>query len=98
MLANTVEELIELSCPHGQENQEGFFEVAYDIPNIGHVLEVTVCRVRNGISVNYPEPYMRKRDPDRMVIADDKPTDKPRFEDVYGVNFSETRTRNISNG
>jgi hypothetical protein len=40
----------------------------YDIPNRGKVVEALVCRVRNGISANYTEPYMRRRDPDCMVI------------------------------
>ncbi len=31
---------------------------------------------------------MRRRDPGTMVIADDKPTDKKRFNDKYGYDFS----------
>ena len=34
---------------------------------------------------------MRRRDPDCMRIADNLPTDKPRFEDVYGYDFSVLR-------
>ncbi len=51
------------------------FSVDYDVE--GEVItEATVTRCRNGIAVNYPEDYMRRRDPQCMVIADDRPTDK----------------------
>ena len=55
------------------------------------VKEATVVRCRNGASVNFVEDYMRRRDPDCMRIADDLPTDKPRFEEVYGYPFSDLR-------
>lgn len=45
------------------------------------------ARVRNGIVVNYPEPYMRRRDPDCLVIGDDLPTDKPTFCQRFGREF-----------
>jgi len=57
--------------------------------------EATVVRCRNGIAVNYPEDYMRRRDPDCMRIGDDLPTDKPRFRDVYGREFGPTRTQTL---
>ena len=41
------------------------------MPGKGRVVEAVACRVKNGISANYLEPYMRRRDPDCMVIADD---------------------------
>lgn len=66
-------------------------EVAYDVPGKGRVVEATVCRVKNGIAANYPEPYMRRRDPDCMVIADDLPTDKPRFHERFSRDFTELR-------
>jgi hypothetical protein len=69
----------------------GVHEVAYDVPGKGRVVEAEVCRVKNGISANYVEPYMRRRDPDCMVIADDLPTDKPRYQDQFGKPFSELR-------
>jgi hypothetical protein len=87
-LVNTVEELYQLSCP-----ETGVFEAAFDVPDRGRVVEATVCRVRNGISVNFPEPYMRRRDPDCMVIADELPTDKPRFSERYGSEFADMRQR-----
>ncbi len=44
-----------------------------------------------GISANYLEPYMRRRDPNCMLIADDQPTDKQRYEDRFGEDFSGMR-------
>jgi hypothetical protein len=66
-------------------------EVAYDIPGKGRVVEAVVTRCRNGVAVNYAEPYMRRRDPDTMVIADDAPTDKVRFEARFGYPFATLR-------
>src|SRR5262245_54055762 len=53
-----------------------YYEVAYEIPKKGRVVEATVSRVRNGIAVNYPDPYQRRRDPDAVLVADQRPTDK----------------------
>jgi hypothetical protein len=66
-------------------------EVAYDVPGKGRVVEAVVARCRNGVAVNYAEPYMRRRDPDTMVIADDAPTDKVRFEARFGYPFRALR-------
>lgn len=74
----------------GKENSE--FNVSYNIPGKGEVLEAVVKRVRNGISANYTESYMRRRDPDTMSIADDQPTDKPYFKDKHGYEFSKLQT------
>jgi len=68
-----VEELVENSC---KDNVDGFHEVAYDIPEKGRISKAYVCRVRNGIAVNYTDPYMLH---DCVVIGDDLPSDKPRF-------------------
>ena len=57
--------------------------------------EADVVRCRNGAVVNYTEDYMRRRDPDCMVISDKKPTDKQRFEDIYGYDFSSLRTETL---
>lgn len=67
------------------------FEVSYEIPGKGEYVEAVVQRVKNGISANYTEAYMRRRDPGTMAIADDLPTDKPRFKDKYGYDFSELK-------
>jgi hypothetical protein len=88
VVARNETELLDLSI---RDAVDGVHEVAYDIPGKGRVVEAQVCRVKNGISANYVEPYMRRRDPDCMVIADDKPTDKPRFGERFGSDFNPLR-------
>jgi hypothetical protein len=95
-----VAQLIELSpsavIPESREhlfslalggNGAGTFPVEYELPGKGAVREATVVRCRNGFAVNYQEPYMRRRDPECMLIADAGPTDKTRFEDRLDVSF-----------
>ena len=86
---NTTEELSE-AATNGKENEQ--FEVQYDVPGKGIYTEAIVQRVKNGISANYTESYMRRRDPDTMVIADNNPTDKIRFINKYGYEFSGLQT------
>ena len=69
----------------------GTYEVAYEVPGIGRVVEATVTKCTNGLGVNYIEPYMRRRDPDCMLIADDCETDKARYQDRYGIPFEALR-------
>jgi len=92
-LAADVEQLIELAV---KDAKNGYHEVAYDIPNRGKVVEALVCRVRNGISANYTEPYMRRRDPDCMVIGDELPTNKPTFKSRFGFEFEELRQQTFA--
>jgi hypothetical protein len=66
-------------------------EVAYDVPGKGRVVEVTVARCKNGAAVNYVEPYMRRRDPEAMLIADESPTDKKRYRDRFDSDFDPVR-------
>lgn len=69
----------------GDENVT--FDIDYEVEGKGRVLEVTATKCKNGIVVNYMEDYMRRRDPNSMLIADKNPTDKPRYEDVYHKDF-----------
>ncbi|MCS7033389.1 MAG: DUF4914 family protein [Phycisphaerae bacterium] len=85
-LATSPDQILEAAAP-----PVGQLEVAYEVPGRGRVVEAYVCRVRNGLSANYVEPYMRRRDPDCMVIADDLPTNKKRFVDRFGKRFDELR-------
>ena len=87
-IASTMDELINLACGGLGSNH---FEVAYDVPELGETVEAIVARVRNGVSVNYPEPYMRRRDPDCLVVADDGPTDKSTYWERYGEDFGGVR-------
>ncbi|MFW6338059.1 MAG: DUF4914 family protein [Alkalispirochaetaceae bacterium] len=80
-----------LSLAFGEGDAE-VFEVAYDVPGKGRYVEATVARCKNGAAVNYPEPYMRRRDPEAMVIADNRPTDKRRYADRFGGSFDPVRS------
>lgn len=87
-VAGSTAELVALAV---RDEVNGWHEVAYDVPGRGSVVEARVCRVRNGISANYLETYMRRRDPDCMVIGDDRPTDKPTFRLRFGGEFAPLR-------
>ena len=63
------------------------FDVAYQIQGRGRVLEATVTKCKNGVVINYLDDYMRRRDPECLYVADDKETDKPRYQDNYNQNF-----------
>lgn len=86
---NTTDELI-VASTNGEENAT--FEVKYDVPGKGEYVEAVVHKVSNGISANYTEAYMRRRDPNSMLIADNKPTDKTHYRDVFGKEFDGLRT------
>ncbi|MFW6306621.1 MAG: DUF4914 family protein, partial [Bacillota bacterium] len=88
-VGNTIEDLVDLSIRDTKE--DGWHQVEYDVPGKGLVPEAKVCKVRNGVAANYLEPYMRRRDPNCMVIADDNPTDKIRFSEKYKYDFAELR-------
>ena len=68
------------------------YEVVYDIPGKGQITEAVVTRCKNGYSINYTDPAMRRRDPDCMVIGDNRPTDKCSYIDRFGTPFDAVRT------
>lgn len=78
----------ELNAASTNGIQNDYYKVKYDIPGKGEYTEAIVHRVKNGISANYTEPYMRRRDPDTMVIADELPTDKIIFKEKFGYEFN----------
>ncbi len=88
VVAKSADDLVELAV---KDAEHGWHEVAYDVPGCGRVVEARVCRVRNGISANYTEAYMRRRDPDCMVIGDNRPTDKPTYRERFGEDFDGVR-------
>ena len=103
-LARVVEESPRVTVP---ESRQALYELIFDggstnETKVGYdiggttVTEATVVRCRNGAVVNYREDYMRRRDPDSMRIADDLPTDKPRFEESYGYPFSRLREETMA--
>lgn len=74
------------------DKKEGVYEVEYDIPGKGKVTEATVTKCKNGVSINYTDIYMRRRDPNCMVIADSKTTDKTTYKERYGEEFESIRS------
>ena len=84
----TKEQLLELCYGPTHSSR---YDVSYMIPGKGMVKEAEVVRCKNGPVVNFMEDYMRRRDPDCMRIGDELPTDKPRFKDKYGYEFSKLR-------
>lgn len=88
---DTVKQLADAAL--GGDNSS--YEVKYDIPGKGEVTEAVIHKVTNGISANYTEAYMRRRDPDTMVIADTLPSDKVRFADRFGYDFDSLRKETI---
>jgi hypothetical protein len=89
VVATSTEQLAQMAI--SKTNAAGFHEVAYDVPGKGRVVESYVSKVRNGILVNCPEPYMRRRDPECTYIGDELPTDKVRFKDKFKKDFESVR-------
>ena len=87
-VAKNVNDLVNLSVG-GEDGMS--HEVFYDLPGGERKQEAIVHRVKNGIAANYKEVYMRRRDPNCMVIADEFPTDKSKFEDRFDYDFDELR-------
>lgn len=87
IMLDTREDIISLAL----DGNKDFVEIRYDIKNRGEVLEATVAKCKNGLVVNYTEEYMRRRDPDCMLIGDQQETNKDRFQDIYNQPFSDVR-------
>ncbi len=81
-------ELLEMAMG-GKENLH--FDVNYEVKGKGTVTEATVERCKNGLAINYNESYMRRRDPDCMVVGDEKPSDKVRYKERFGSEFNPVR-------
>lgn len=88
IIPKTRTELFELAM--GNESNI-IFDVRYEVNGIGNVLESTVTKCKNGAVVNYVDDYMRRRDPDCLLVADNNDTDKPKYEDVYNKEFKTVR-------
>ncbi|OON96471.1 MAG: DUF4914 domain-containing protein [Epulopiscium sp. Nele67-Bin005] len=86
------EHLFELAL--GDANNKTF-TVSYDIEEIGEVVEAEVVKCKNGVAVNFMEMYMRRRDPNCMVIGDDSPTDKQTYKKRFGENFDGLRKETL---
>ncbi len=87
IIPDTKETLYELIFGNEHTNK---VDIIYEVDG-KMIKEGDVARCRNGAVVNFTEDYMRRRDPDCMRIADDQPTDKPRYKDIYGKSFQSLR-------
>ncbi len=77
----------------GRDNS--FFEVGYEVKDKGYVVEADIVKCKNGLAVNYSESYMRRRDPDCMVVNNISKTDKVGFSDEFGYDFSKLRNETL---
>lgn len=84
----TRQDLIALSF--GPDHKDSF-NVTYELEGTSSVMEANVTRCKNGIVVNYPDDYMRRRDPDCLLVADQNDTDKPKYDDLYQEDFTPLR-------
>lgn len=83
--------LLELATGGGQS----VFEVNYEVPGKGIVKEAVVTKCKNGASINYHEVYMRRRDPECLVIGDNEATDKIHYNEKYDHDFESTRQETL---
>ncbi len=88
IIPKTRAELVHLAM--GKEENISF-NVEYEVNGIGNVQEATITKCKNGVVVNYIDDYMRRRDPDCLLVGDKKETDKPKYEDMYGSDFEPLR-------
>ena len=86
-LPKTRADLFGLVFPDGDTHT---VDVSFDVGG-KTMVEANIVRCRNGVAVNYPDDYMRRRDPDCMLVADENDTDKPRYDDVFNRDFEPLR-------
>jgi len=91
--ASSLDELTNISVAN--VDSTGWHKVTYDVEGQGPITEAVVCRVKNGIAANYLDPYMRRRDPDSLLIGDDLPTDKVKYSDLYNAPFKDFRKQTL---
>lgn len=82
------EQLVEMALG-GKDNST--YDVCYEVEGKGTICEASIARCKNGVAVNYNESYMRRRDPDCMLVGDDNPSDKQRYKDKMGHSFDAVR-------
>ncbi len=85
------EDLIKLATGNGLNQFEVFSETSQG--KKFKEADVTLCK--NGVAVNYQEPYMRRRDPNCTFVGDEFESDKPRFKDVFKMDFPDFRKDTI---
>lgn len=91
VIPNTKKEILNLALGGAGST----FDVIYKINNTP-VKEATVVRCKNGIAINFDDITLRRRDPNSMVIADDKSTDKQTYKERFGKTFEEDRLETLN--
>jgi hypothetical protein len=100
-VADIIENSKSVVCPESREElltlslgglTNDIFHVEYEVEGFGKIKEASVTRCKNGAVINYPDDYMRRRDPDCLLVADNNDTDKPKYDDVYNQDFESLRT------
>ncbi len=79
----------------GNRDDHGVYEAIFNAEGTGRVVEAVITKARNGLAINFPDPAMRRRDPDAMVIGDTLPTDKPTYVQRFGEPFDKTRQQTL---
>ncbi|HEX4285345.1 MAG TPA: DUF4914 family protein [Terracidiphilus sp.] len=83
----------------GNRGDHGVYEAVFHLPGrhagSTRIVEAVVTKARNGLAINFPDPAMRRRDPDAMLIGDALPTDKPRYEERFGEPFDGMRQQTL---
>ncbi len=79
----------------GNRDDHGQYEAIFTAPGVGRIVEAVITKARNGVAINYPDPAMRRRDPEAMVIGDNLPTDKPTYQKRFGHSFEKTRAETL---
>lgn len=87
IMVNEKQELLDLALG-GKDNNK--FEVSYNV-NGKLIKEATVVKCKNGISINFEDVSLRRRDPNSMVIADNLPTDKDTYKSRFNKDFKKDR-------
>jgi hypothetical protein len=80
----------------GNRDDHGQYEVVFQEPWSYRFVEAVITKARNGLAINFPDPAMRRRDPEAMVIGDRLPTDKPTYEERFGEGFEKMRQATLN--
>lgn len=87
IIAKSRNELFDLASGNGKD----VFSVEYQLPDNRIIQEAIVVKCKNGLTINYLDKEMRRRDPDCLIVGDDNQTDKPRFKEVFKNDFAQLR-------
>ena len=93
IVPKTREEIFDLAI--GNKDNK-IFHVTYNVEGRGEVEEANVVKCKNGLCINYTEAYMRRRDPNCMVVNNIEKTDKVKYTDRFHTEFDGVRTETLN--